>query len=121
MSTAPNTVTGLYTDDLLAIANNITDVGEPGMTSEAITQMIACVLGDDLLYQRSIEQIRDLHFRADEPDLAVVRQALVNVHARSDVRPSLADLQAVIADRIQEEQRQSSGVVPPGLNEAIGT
>ncbi|MEI8375379.1 MAG: YfjI family protein [Planctomycetota bacterium] len=120
MSTAPNTVTGFYTDDLPAVANNITDVGEPGITSEMIAQMFACILGDDTLFQSSVRQIQPLHFRADEPDLGAVLQAMVDAHGRSDVRPSFADLQTAIIGRIHEEQRLNAGLVSSGLNVAIG-
>lgn len=120
MSNASSTVSGFYTDDLPAIANISTDVGEPGMTSEAIAQMFACILGDDTLFQSSVQQIQYLHFRPEEPDLAVVRQAIVDIHAQSGVRPVLSDLQVAIIGRIHEEQRLNAGLVPPGLNEAIG-
>ena len=120
MSNAPNTVTGFFTDNLPSLANSITSDGEPGLSKDNVIQMLACILGDDTLFQSSVDQIQDLHFRADEPDLAVVRQAMVDIHAQSGVRPPLSDLDAAITGRIQEQQRLNAGLVSPGLNEAVG-
>jgi hypothetical protein len=119
MSAESYTVTGVYTDDLPAVANSQVDVGEPGMSHEAIVQLFASMVSDDQLFHDGVAGIKESHFRANEPAFAILRRAMIEVSPRLQ-RPSLAEVRTAVEQWGQQEQRASNGLVPPDLPEAIG-